>query len=278
MIGTVLSAVGAVLSGVYATSIFEAACGKGAFCFDGVMYFFIYRKLGIITTAGILLLALGNLATFDDKAKIKDLEDKLAYEKGRSKELTSNINELNFRVLSKSVDTYSVFSLILMEMYEQLKLDESCRLSLYHKNAEKYFILGRFSQNSLYNEKGRPYYPLGQGVIHQAWERKHDQVKISANPKRNKAGWQRMLFDRCGIPNDVSARLRMPSRSYHAFALSDPKTRQPVAVICLESTKKDALDAFNLQEHLPKFTVLVAVLEALRNHITSITDAMDEEL
>jgi hypothetical protein len=76
-----LITIGGLIANVTFSQAFQNACGPSGFCFTGWRDFFFGTVEGWLLNAGLLLGAVALYASFEDKAKIAELEDELGIKK-----------------------------------------------------------------------------------------------------------------------------------------------------------------------------------------------------
>lgn len=129
----------------------------------------------------------------------------------------------------------NLVGLELSALADRLKYSSSERISLFVPVGESRFeLIGRWSVTTLYRTVPQRPYPVDQGVLGTAWARGEASISDLPSPETDRDNWQRRLLQECGIPNDVSSKLRMRCRTYVAFSI--PKTyRGTIGVVVFES-------------------------------------------
>jgi hypothetical protein len=116
------------------------------------------------------------------------------------------------------------------------------RISVYRHRGERAFqLMGRYSENPEFAQRGRPVYPADQGVIGHAWEHRMAETDLP-HPEVEAERYYQALNEQWGISRQVAESFTMKSRSLVACSLYEPKGIYPVAVVVVESTKVGILD------------------------------------
>lgn len=117
------------------------------------------------------------------------------------------------------------------------------RVSIYHHDAGKFFLLARFSQDPKFRKKGlRPFYPDDEGCIGQAWKKGVFFTNDLPDPNTAIVGYKRAQRKHCNFPEDKVDDLRMKSRSYLVLTISSSGVSdKKIAVVVFESLQKDGL-------------------------------------
>jgi hypothetical protein len=281
VLGALLLAVAGVVTNVTAAAVFRPLCGDAAFCMPGLRVFLFTTTEGWMIVAGLIFSAAGSLISFKEREEVENLKSLLTESRQEHHDLRGLYEELGKEVSNRAINTSQVFSLMLRELVSDLGFGVNHRISLYKVGQGKFFILGRYAENSDYNEVHRQYYDRGQGILEQAWRNGWAEAEIRFNPEggtkqlKKYCEFQQLRF---GVPPKVAVGFRMKSRTYKSLALRDPKLGHPVAIVCLESTDKDGLNHVGREEVQGRFGQLIILMEALEHHIASLDNALNEGL
>lgn len=134
---------------------------------------------------------------------------------------------------------------------QSLQLDIRTRLSIYKFiNEEKCFwLLGRYSENATFRERGRVTYPSDQGVIGMAWESGEYYFGKLPSFESNSELYFAESEKKFKLPKKTLKTMNMKSRAIYAKHIKDTNG-VPVAVIVIESMKRDAFDPQKLKQDL----------------------------
>ncbi|WP_333865571.1 hypothetical protein [Sphingobacterium sp.] len=146
--------------------------------------------------------------------------------------------------------------------------DENSRISLY-KNIEKRFVLlGRFSKNPKFNEKGRDSYPESEGFIALGWEK--DSFEINNIPEFNSSkgrAYVNHIKSVCSIDHSIIYSLKMKSRSYLIIRINNEDSRKPLGIFVFERLVPDRINDTAIRESLsinePAFASLLKGMKNL---------------
>ncbi len=168
------------------------------------------------------------------------------------------INEENQRLLQENgaiaENIHSLFAVILFGLAAKLNLSEagSERVSIYVHRAEKgaFVPCGRYSHNPMLRERGRTKFPDSEGCISRAWQEGwHFANKF---PEKDGPEYVNYLLSEYRIPRNTSRSLKMVSRCIAARRINLGAI--PIAVIVVESTRRDGLDEVRLREALDEIS------------------------
>jgi hypothetical protein len=271
LLSLVLLTVGSVVAGVTAPGHFEEACGKDTFCVSALGSYTFATVEGWIIVLGIVIGAVASYADFEDKELIDDLRAQIAQ---KDSELDT-LRDVEKKISEYAIDTYSVISSALKVISEDIQAGTDERISVYKVDAGKFFLIGRYSSHAEFNKQHRRYYPLGQGVIHKAWEIGWHEAKITAHPKRL-TKYATEIERKFGVPSQIVRAMHMKSRLYKAIALNDRRTGDRLAILCVESLQPNALNGVDRADLETRCKPLIVILEALEPHIVSLDDAIAE--
>lgn len=272
------TAFGAVLilfSGVIANGTISnhmnSVCGSAKFCLELTWIYFFFTVEGWLSIFGLAFSGLGSAA---NRSTAKELDSvKLQLDK---------LNTLNSDFVRAAnamvVDARSFYNLFLKEIFKELNLDAKHRISLYVKQGDKYFIVGRFSLNADFNSTHRLYYDSGQGIIHDAWVQGQSEFDVYCNPVSNVKGYCDEVHSKYRIPVEVVNGFNMKSRGGRALAIRHSRTNLPIATLCVEGLERLAALGVSFND-LNRYTDLLRVtIEALESHISRLNSAMQEGL
>jgi hypothetical protein len=178
---------------------------------------------GLIFGAGVLFTVAGNFATVRRRPRITELERENARLRGlRSREITTyraNLRDELARMLR-----------------EDLGYGDTERISVYRPHSETLQLLARYSKDpELERPPIRSFYPTDQGVLGTAWRDGSAHEPSLPDPYKEEANYYSELWSRWAIPESVSRRMTMRSRTLVGYALEEPRGTDRVAVVVVES-------------------------------------------
>jgi hypothetical protein len=123
-----------------------------------------------------------------------------------------------------------------------LELGDTERVTVYKHERDHFVMLGRYSQHPQYRQKRRGIYPQNQGCIQRAWEGGDCFVDDLPDPDASLEVYLDAQRARYNIPKEEARKFRMKSRSYAAYAITESRGQDRIAVVVFESTRKQGLD------------------------------------
>lgn len=110
------------------------------------------------------------------------------------------------------------------------------RITLYAYEPKGYFFpIGRYSCHPEYRKKRRQNYPEDEGAIAKTWENNWYFVKDYPDPERQPDRYQKRS-KKDGVSENIINGIRMKSRLYCGYRISDTGGRNHIAVLITEST------------------------------------------
>jgi hypothetical protein len=183
VLGALLLAIAGVITNVTAAAVFKPVCGDATFCIPGLRAFIFGTTEGWMMLTGLVLSAAGSLISFREREEIGRISNLLRDKDHQIASLEDLYEKLSEEAVNKTINTSQIFSLMLRELVRDLGFGVNHRISLYKVGGRKFFILGRYAENSDYNEVHRRYYDRGQGVLEHAWRNGWAEVEIRSNPE-----------------------------------------------------------------------------------------------
>jgi hypothetical protein len=141
------------------------------------------------------------------------------------------------------------------------------RVSLYKHEGNSFKLLGRYSNNPIYNKAGREEYPDNEGFIAKGWENEHYQ--ISGIPKWSGNGRKYSTFVKanCDIADNTLRTLPMKSCSFYIHRFNNDNAQNPHGIIVLEQLKSDVIPLVLinkiLDEHEKQIIFLLKSMKSL---------------
>ncbi len=109
------------------------------------------------------------------------------------------------------------------------------RISVYKHDGKEFVMLGRYSKNPRFCQKGRGVYPDTEGCIAEAWNNGESMIEDLPDPTLQPEEYAKRLKDEWHINKQVVRSFKMQSRSYVAIAIEDGRQTR-IAVVVFEST------------------------------------------
>lgn len=228
-----------------------------------------YFGINIIATVIVSVGVIGTIiASIVEAVSIKDIEI-------QNQKIASLEETLSF--YQSSLD--AIIERKLIEIIDSLGLDDRCRISLYRyeEHTDEFCILGRYSKNPIFDQKGRSKYPANQGVIGKAWNEK-THFHTFGDYEKDKKTWKRE-HKKLGVFVSVANRLNMKSVEMYGFAVDDIRAEKRIAVIIIESVCPGKIDTEYAEKILNNREFdLAELIEDTRQHYSSLAIAKKEEL
>lgn len=144
-------------------------------------------------------------------------------------------------------DYFDLFrNAMLSELAKYLGFEATERLSCYKHDGRQFVMLGRYSKNPKYNDRGRAVYPEDQGVLAAAWQRGEGYAYLP-HPADERERFLEVLERDWNIDGETATGFTMPSQVLCAYAITDPNGDH-VAVIVFESTRHNFLNRDDLRK------------------------------
>lgn len=138
-------------------------------------------------------------------------------------------------------DRYVLLEDCLRLLSGRLCLGLAARVSVYGFDGARFVMLGRWSKNPTYCDKGRALYPADQGCIGRAWRNGEHYEAEMPDPVTAGPSWvkrQRAL----GMPRAVIECLTMQPRCIYGVRIDHPDRGRPLGVLVAESTIPAEID------------------------------------
>jgi hypothetical protein len=185
------------------------------------------------------------LFLFSEYIKIKDLIE-IKRLKG-DKEILKNKNkelEKNFENLSMYFENLP--SEFLNGVSKHLELKNSDRISLYIFNGNKFEIIGRYSENPVYNQKNRAEYPSDKGYIAKCLKNNNGKpyYYVANLPKPTNKKYTKKIANDTGMTKEEINKLSMKSRTYFTRVIKSEKINRNIGILVVESIN----EKFNVSE------------------------------
>lgn len=220
---------------------------------------------GIIFIASAVITVLGNLALWRQNLSMKKLQKEVA----RLENLLGNLDQ----------DYFQTFDNELGNLFEELKLTNSDRISLYRHNGDNFIMIGRYAKNPNYCRRGRVIYPDSQGCIGKAWSEEQAFAIDLPDPLTDEALYIFRMKNLWMMNEETTRSLTMKSRNYAAYAIDNlNKPAQRIAVIVFESLDSNRFTDTTLPKSTlaDKLKTIRQLLETLKSLEPSLNRAREE--
>ncbi|MEZ9443256.1 hypothetical protein AB4516_10820 [Vibrio sp. 10N.222.54.F12] len=214
----------------------------------------------------IVLLALGLSGTSKDYENLSnrndELESKLTHQKNVREIVTSNqeeIAKLNGQLREKHQELVTIwlkgtFSYLMNDDKAVVKENTHARISIYYVYNNHFYLLARYSPNAEYDQTHRQKFPMGRGIIYEAYQ--HLEVHEDSLAEYNEAtpdSFYNSIEDKYFFKREQLKNFNMKSCRYFGRAIREADATQ--GVILIESTKSCDLSEEQVQktrEHFEK--------------------------
>jgi len=165
-------------------------------------------------------------------------------------------------------DYYSLASNILKDTFQTNFFDytnNNGRISLYKHENDNFVLVGRFSNNPDFNDKGRGTYSNKEGFIYLGWTNK--EFKIYDIPEYNNKGIEYITYvrERCNISAKNLNGISMRSRSYYIYRFDNNDARKPLGIIVFETAHEAEIDTSLFMNLLENNNIIIYLLKGLKN-------------
>ena len=193
----------------------------------------------------------------------------------RVSKLTAENKQLQILVKSLGDDIEEKWRHVLIQIFEQCKLNNNSRISIYRHEGSNFIMLARFSLDPDKRRTGRGFYPLDQGCIGQAYRNRESVAQIVSQPGTPQyfAEVQRDW----NIAANVALQFKMKARSIVALAIEEKGTYERPLVIVYESTEANAFALRKLKTVTESFNeTLCGLYRTLEPLLPSLSYARQE--
>lgn len=216
--------------------------------------------------------------------KIEKEKDQIISSLGNEKkELDIKLQNLENQISKINNNSIEIVEIHLAYLFEKMNLKNSERISLYKFIDDKFYVLGRFSNNPELRKRGRNSYKK-EGLIFKAWQLgkyfKNSGIPIpnvSTRPKFRK-GYYKVLNDIVRIDEETVWEMKMKSRSFYLKALKDSGNVENTSIIVIESLNDNGfqLDAIDLILNSEEERKLVTFVEKIDWDFPNINKAIEK--
>lgn len=164
----------------------------------------------------------------------------LTWLRPRYSELAKKKAQLESELEDARLALQSALDALLTQLLKDLNLDvPSVRVSVYSVEGDRFVLLSRRSANASYERRGRPTYPLDQGVIGRAWSQRSATHSFEVSSRDE---WNNELVLSGNFSIEDASSLTMLARSIAAVRV-DTGESNPVGMIVFESDEPDAFES-----------------------------------
>jgi hypothetical protein len=188
--------------------------------------------------------------------KIEKEKEQIIFSLGNEKkELEVKIQNLENQISKINNNSIEIVETHLAYLFEKMNLKNSERISLYKFIDDKFYVLGRFSNNPELRKRGRNSYKK-EGLIFKAWQLgnyfKNSGIpnpNMSTRPKFRK-GYYKVLNDIASIDEETVWKMNMKSRSFYLKALKDSGNLENTSIIVIESLNENGFQLDSIENIL----------------------------
>ena len=123
----------------------------------------------------------------------------------------------------------------LIFLYNSLGYTERERILVYRHEDNRFILIGRYSRNPKFNNKGRDSYPDNEGFIAKGWEEGDFCFGILPDPNEDFESYTSQVMAYCTIKKGTIRNLNMLSRSYCINSINKSVTQEKIGLVVLES-------------------------------------------
>jgi hypothetical protein len=169
--------------------------------------------------------------------------------------LDIKIQNLENQISKINYNSIEIVEIHLAYLFEKMNLKNSERISLYKFINDKFYVLGRFSNNPELRKRGRNSYKK-EGLIFKAWQVgkyfKNSGIPIPNMGTRSKfrKGYYKTLSDIARIDEETVWNMNMKSRSFYLKALKDSGNVENTSIIVIESLNENGFQIDFIDEIL----------------------------
>lgn len=124
----------------------------------------------------------------------------------------------------------------------------SGRVSVYKFENEAFKLLGRYSNNPIYNKKGRESYPSNEGFIALGWANEIYEIYNIPPWSRTGQDYKSAIKELCNISDKTLKGLNMKSCSFFIYRLDNEDSRPPLGIVVVEQLQSSQIDPQNMNE------------------------------
>ena len=148
-------------------------------------------------------------------------------------------DDLSIESIKNAIPT--IVSNFVIAIYESLGLSEDDRITLYLSDKDDFLPCARYSRNPNICSIKRPKYSKSQGVIKKVWE--NDWWFDNEFPDPNKkSAYQKYHREQYQLSANDVKKLSMKAIFYCGKRISDYSGREPIAVLIIESTRRNRFE------------------------------------
>lgn len=156
------------------------------------------------------------------------------------------------KIKNSQTEFYKLCSDIIKSYFHEFfeNSNGSGRISIYKFEENHFTLLGRYSNNPLYNTQGRGTYDHNEGFIALGWQQ--DSFEIYGLPKYTSKGaeWKKAIRQKCNISDRTLNKIKMKSSSFYIKRIKNEDSRNPLGIIVIEQLKPTRIDNENINKIL----------------------------
>lgn len=181
----------------------------------------------------ILIYFINEISEIKETKEKENLKKNLEMKNKEMKELELSIEYIGQSLAGLPKD-------FLRQVSNYLRLSNSDRISLYVFNETKFQIIGRYSENPLYDFCSREEYPRNEGYIAKCFENNDGKPYFYKNnlPKNTHKRYFETVSKETGMTIESLKKLSMKSRAYFARLVKDDN-KNNVGILLIETINSD---------------------------------------
>ncbi len=160
------------------------------------------------------------------------------------------------------------------EFFELTGGEGNSRVSLYKHKGESFKLLGRHSDNPMFNKRKETSYPEGSGFISYGWQNGSFSIHNIPAWKRNGSEYKSFVRNKCDITEERLKALSMHSRSYYIFRFDNKEgDGKPFGIIVFERISENEIPVDFINNIIGKHKKQIANLLKSMNALYKIDDS-----
>lgn len=166
---------------------------------------------------------------------------------------------------------YKLCSDNLKELFNSFftKSEGNGRVSIYKYEEDKFILIGRYSNNPIYNKTGRESYPSDEGFISIGWTNGEFIINNLPVFSTHKRLYIQEVSEKCKIGTNTLNKLPMKSRSFYIKRIDNEDSRNPLGIIVFEQMSPNVIDgnliATLISQHCKILSSLFKSMKSLHN-------------
>ncbi|MBF4519164.1 hypothetical protein IRZ71_22655 [Flavobacterium sp. ANB] len=178
-------------------------------------------------------------------------------------EIKNSLEQAEKKINDSQTEFYKLCSDIIKSYFHEFfeNSNGSGRVSIYKFEENHFTLLGRYSNNPIYNNKGRITYDYNEGFIAIGWQSVMP-FEIYGLPKYTAKGkeWKAAIRDKCTISDRTLNKIKMKSSSFFIKRVNNDDSGNPLGIIVVEQLRSNRIDNENITQILDDNHKIIASL------------------